>query len=90
MKKKETSKDKWLDYWRKKYVAECEKVAGYEELAKMHSAYITILLNKLGATEDNMLTITLDEVKEALEKYEARAKPAENGYGLYCEVIAEE
>lgn len=90
MKKKETSKDKWLDYWRKKYVAERQKVAGYEELAQVHSAYITILLNKLGATEDNMITITPDEVKEALEKYEARAKPAEHGYGLYCEVIAKE
>lgn len=90
MKKKETSKDKWIDYWRKKYVAECQKVLGYEELAQVHSAYITILLNKLGATEDNMITVTPDEVTEALEKFEARAKPTENGYGLYCEVIAKE
>ena len=67
-----------------------EKVAGYEQIARVHSAYITILLKKLGATEDNMITITAEEVKEALKKYEARAIPAEGGYSLYCEVIAEE
>lgn len=66
---------------------ERQKVAGYEQLAKVHSAYISILLNKLGATKDNMITITSAEVTEALTKYEARAMPAENGYSLYCEVI---
>lgn len=64
-----------------------EKVAGYEQLAKVHSAYISILLKRLGATEDNMLTITASEVTEALSKYEARAMPAEDGFSLYCEVI---
>lgn len=64
-----------------------EKVAGYEQLAKVHSAYISILLKRLGATEDNMLTITASEVAEALSKYEARAMPAEDGFSLYCEVI---
>ncbi len=66
------------------------KVAGYEQIAKLHSAYISILLKKLGATEDNMITITAEEVKEALKKYEARAIQVEGGYSLYCEVIAEE
>ena len=63
-----------------------QKVAGYEQLAKVHSAYISILLKKLGATEDNMLIITAEEVTEALTKYEARAIPVENGFGLYCEI----
>ena len=62
------------------------KVAGHEQLAKVHSAYISILLQKLGATKDNMITITAGEVKEALRKYEARAMPVEDGYSLYCEV----
>ena len=66
---------------------EREKVAGYEQIAKVHSAYISILLNKLGATKDNPVTITASEVTEALNKYEARAIPAEDGYSLYCEVI---
>lgn len=66
---------------------ERQKVKGYEQLAKVHSAYISILLNKLGATKDNMITITSSEVTEALKKYEARAIQAEDGFSLYCEVI---
>lgn len=66
---------------------ERQKVAGYEQLAKVHSAYISILLKKLGATKDNMITITAAEVTEALQKYEARALPNNDGsFGLYCEV----
>lgn len=64
-----------------------EKVAGYEQIAQVHSAYISILLKRLGATKDNMITITASEVTEALKKYEARAMPAEDGFSLYCEVI---
>ena len=66
---------------------EREKVAGYEQIARVHSAYISILLNKLEATKDNPVAITASEVTEALKKYEARAMPAEDGYSLYCEVI---
>ena len=66
---------------------ERQKVAGYEQIAKVHSAYISILLNKLGATKDNMITITASEVTEALKKYEARAIQTEDGFSLYCEVI---
>ena len=68
---------------------EREKVAGYEQIAKVHSAYISILLKKLGATEDNMITVTADEIKEALKYYEARAVTTGGGYSLYCEVIKE-
>lgn len=67
--------------------AERQKVAGYEQLAKVHSAYISILLKKLGATKENVITITPDAVKDALEHYEARALANGDGsFGLYCEV----
>ena len=79
--------DKQKEKLKQMLAAEREKVAGYEELAKVHSAYISILLKKLGATKDNMITITPSEVREAFEKYEARALPKENGYGLYYEDI---
>lgn len=65
---------------------EREKVVGYEQIAKVHSAYISILLKKLGATKDNMIAITAAEVTEALAKYEARAMQTEDGYSLYYEV----
>ena len=64
---------------------EREKIAGYEQIAKVHSAYIAILLKAMG----NAVTITESEVKEALEKYEVRALRVDDGWSLYCEVIAE-
>ena len=81
--------DECIEYWKERFRAEREKVAGYEQIAKMHSAYITILLKKLGATKDNMITITAGEVKEAMEHHEARAVLADNGCSLYCEVTKE-
>ena len=80
----------WHRHYENLIAMESEKRRGFEELAMVHSAYITILLRKLGATEDKMITITADEVREAMAKYEARAVPADGGFGLYCEVIAEE
>lgn len=68
---------------------ERERVAGYEQIAQVHSAYISILLKKLGATEDNMITITPSEVTEALKKDEARAVNTGEGWSLYCEVKEE-
>ena len=79
--------EKRIDALKTMVESERQKVAGYEQLAKVHSAYISILLNKLGATNDNPITITASEVKEALKKYEARALPSEDGFSLYCEVI---
>lgn len=80
-------KERWINFQGRLLAAEREKVAGHEELAKVHSAYITILLNKLGATEENKVTITDEEIKEALVRYEARAVKAEGGWSLYCEAI---
>ena len=79
--------DKQKEKLKQMLEAEREKVAGYEQIAKVHSAYISILLRKLGATEDNAVVITALEVKEALVKYEARAIQVEDGYSLYCELI---
>ena len=79
--------DKQKEKLKQMVKTEREKVAGYEQIAKIHSAYISILLNELGATKDNPITITASEVTEAVKKYEARAMPVENGYGLYYEVI---
>ena len=63
---------------------EREKVAGYEQIAKLHAAYIAHLLRKLGATKDNPVTITKDDVAEAM-KLEVRGKPDGEGFKLYIE-----
>ena len=80
----------WHKYYEACIAEEKGKRVGYEELARVHSAYISILLNELGATKDNMITITASEVKEALEKCEVKAVPNDDGsYSLYYEVIEE-
>ena len=68
-------------------ITERKKIEGCKQIAKVHSAYISILLKRLGATEDNPVTITKIEIKEALERYESRGIPLEDGYSLYCEVV---
>lgn len=81
-------REKWDDHQAELFEREKEKVKGYEEIAKVHSAYISILLNKLGATEDNPIVITPAEVKEVPERFEARATiTKDGGYGLYVEDI---
>jgi hypothetical protein len=70
-----------------KQMLEKERAAnkGYEELAKLHCAYITILLHKLNATEDNAVTITKEEVTRAMSDFEARAfTDKDGGMSLYC------
>ena len=70
---------------------EREKTAGYEQLAKVHSAYIAILLKKLGATKEQPVIILAEDVTEALESYETRAFSYEDGsWGLYCETVGGE
>ena len=67
--------------------AEKEKTKAYDQIAKIHSAYIAILLKKLVATKDNAVVITSEEVSEAMEKYETRGLPMEGGFGLYFEEV---
>ena len=70
-----------------KMVAEArERCRNYEKIANVHSAYISILLKRLGATKDNMVTITASEVKEAMDHHEARVTIDGDTYNLYCEV----
>lgn len=63
------------------------KVKGYEEVAKLHSAYISILLSKLNATEDNAVTISRDEVSRAMSHFETRVYT--DGKGEWCLYYAE-
>ena len=71
--------------------AEREKVTGYEQLAKVHSAYIAILLKKLGAAKEHAVTIRAEDVADALKHYETRAFLADDGaWELYYEVVGEE
>lgn len=78
--------DKQKEKLKQMLEAEREKVAGYEQLAKVHSAYISILLKKLEATEDNPINIKASDVTQALEMYESRAIATNDGFGLYYEV----
>lgn len=69
---------------------EREKIAGYEQLAKLHSAYISILLRRLNATEENGVVISAEEVKHAMDHFEAHAYTDGNGeWKLYCEEVKE-
>ena len=56
-----------------------EQVAGYEQLAKLHAAYIAFLLQKLEATKDNPIAITKEDVAEAM-KLEVRGLPDAEGF----------
>ena len=60
------------------------RVAGYEELAKIHAAYIGFLLKKLGVTKDNPITITMKDIDEAMA-LEVRGCTTEEGFKLYIE-----
>lgn len=79
----ESKNQKWIEYLEEQIKEEKAKVAGYEQVAKVHSAYISILLKRLGATEDNKVDVQAAEIAEALEKLEARAVATESGFGLY-------
>ena len=68
---------------------ERERVEGYKQIIKLYGAYIAILLEKMGTTIDNTVLIEKAEVTGAMSRIEARAKPTDNGWGFYCEVINE-
>lgn len=65
---------------------ERQNVEGHKELAKIQTAYVGVLLNKLGATKESPVTITNAEVREALTGCNVRAIPDGVGtWKLYCE-----
>ena len=61
-----------------------EQVAGYEQLAKLHAAYIALLLQKLGATKENPFAITKEDVAKAM-KLEAKGLIDGEVFKLYFE-----
>lgn len=75
--------EKWELHWEDQLKAEQQKIDGYKEVAKVNSAYISILLKRLGATEDNKVDVKATEITEALEKYETRAEAIDGGFALY-------
>lgn len=83
VKKERTEMDKQKDKLKRMLIAEREKVAGYEQVAKVNSAYISILLKRLGATTDNKIEIKASEITEALARYGTFAVATEEGFALY-------
>lgn len=78
----------WVNKLEAELADEKQKVKGYEELAKLHSAYIAILLQKLKATEENKVTITKDDITQGMFNLETRAHITEDGIiTLYCAEI---
>ncbi|MBQ4145888.1 MAG: hypothetical protein IJD36_04585 [Clostridia bacterium] len=56
-----------------------EREKGYEQVAQVYSAYIAILLKRIGATEDNPVTVGGKEIAEALNNIETLALPDDSG-----------
>lgn len=68
-----------IDALNKKVKEEREKQKGYDELIKVYSSYIAILLKQMGADENNAVTISNDMVKSAMGGLQVRATVTENG-----------
>lgn len=79
----------WVKRLEQMLEAEKQKVNGYEELAKVHSAYIAILLQKLKATKDKPVVISSEETVHALGNLEVRAcaDEIERAWKFYVEEI---
>lgn len=75
----------WIAYFESLYKAEQQKIAGYEQMSKIYSAYLYLLLKKLEATKDSMVTFKKDEIQEAIQSCAIRALPEEDGWSLYYE-----
>ena len=70
--------------------SEKQKAKAYNKIFQIHSAYVAILLKKMGADKDNAVTLTTEEVMSAKEKLEARATvEAEGVYKLFYEEIGD-
>ncbi len=73
------------DKLRKMLADEREKVAryedgeGYEGVYRIQNAYIAVLLSKMGATEENPVTILKEDITKAMEHYDVRAGVSEDG-----------
>lgn len=69
-----------------------EREIGYEQIARMYTAYISVLLNRLGATEGNEVVITGEDIDNALSSCLARASynSDKDEYSLWCTVSEKE
>lgn len=83
--KEKSRQQKWIDELQDQLDKEKAKIAGYEEMAKVYSAYIYLLLKKLEATKDSVVTFKKDEIQEAIQNCGIRALPVEDGWSLYYE-----
>lgn len=65
---------------------EKDRVDAHKEIAKVHTAYIAILLKKLGATsEETAFEILDEEVSQAIKKYETKGVANNKGaWKLFC------
>ena len=64
-----------------------EQVEAHEQIAKMHSAYIALLLERLNADKDHPVELTQDIINKAMVRMEARASVPEEG--KFCMYYAE-
>ena len=63
---------------------------GAVELTRVQTAYITVLLGKLGATKESPVTITKDEIAKALEADAVKVGVTEDGaFNFYIEADVE-
>lgn len=78
----------WVSKLESELAAEKQKAKGYEELARIHNAYIAILLHKLNATKKQSVAITKEEISHAMDHFEARAYSQEEGvWNFYCDEV---
>lgn len=60
-------------------VARYEDGEGYEGVYRIQNAYIAVLLSKMGAKEENPVTILMEDITKAMEHYDVRAGVSEDG-----------
>lgn len=61
-----------------------EDLAGQEQLQSITYALIAVLLNSLGASQDQPAKLGREAVTEALGKYNVLAHVNDGAYQLYC------
>lgn len=79
-----------LKQMKQRYETEREKVNAYGQIVKMYSAYIGLLLQKLGATKDAPVKLLHDDITKAMDEFETRALSTEAGFEMYVEVVSNE
>ena len=78
----------WVNKLEAELADEKQKAEGYEEIARVHNAYIAFLLHKLGATEEAPVVIRGEDIKHALEHLETRVLVGEAGvWKFFCDEV---